>query len=934
MKKNIFLFACLGLFLGFSAHRVGAQVFASDSAAPYTAWNTGTNYGFGFGPWVQYQTGTGNGSYTGFFLGDGGDAIASPNGQAWGIYANGAGTPASEAFRTFSNSLPVNATFKILWHNKGIGGTTSNDGGFNLRNGDNTNLQAAASILSDGSLFSFYYIGGISDNYDLYDGNGVTALPISFSQGSSGLQIQFTLLPDSSYNLLIENAAGTEVLWSTNDQPLAASGTIDSIACYALDTSDDQDFNSMEIYDAAPEVINLQPANGSVYDAAGGQLSFDVTSAASTVVSNQIQLTLDGVLQTGNDWTVYGSGTSSNAVVVNTPLEQNQVYNGTVVVTDQSGNTATNTFTFNTWVPSPDNIYIEASDYNYSGGDWINNFLTPQPNQLYGQNDLTGEQGIDYSVYNLAETNNTNPYRAGDAPYLEASTDVDHNNFANDGFTPYDLAYNEPGQWEDYTRQLSNSVTYAVYARMAGFPGGTVSFERMASQEVSSTNQPGAVLGTFVCPDTGGVQDWAFVPLHDFFSNPVLINSGGTNTFRITDVNGSGTYNLSYMILVAVTNSATIRPYLASGFPYPGATGVSPAGQLSFTIANGQTSVDPASIELLLNSNDVTASLVVSNDAAGATVTYQNAYPNLFGSNNTATVIFSDGSVWQTDTWQFTSETLPALPTSWALPLNSDYARGFAEEIAKGDDSATNIDFPPNVARAEAQLAGVLTNSLTGLPYTNEALNGGVYDETNTINYAIDPNFFGLFAPTNAFPDVPPGTTNNVALAANMYVYLTPGVYNFDVYSDDGFQFSAGTTPASTNIILGAANYGRGATGTEFSFIVNAAGLYPMQLIYFKAQEGGGGVELYSINNTGVDTLLNAPDNANAVPVYYLVSGAPTLSISRSGSSVTLTWTAPGYSLESASTLTAVYTVIPSATSPYTVPASGSQQYFRLVKSP
>ena len=57
---------------------------------------------------------------------------------------------------------------------------------------------------------------------------------------------------------------------------------------------------------------------------------------------------------------------------------------------------------------------------------------------------------------------------------------------------------------------------------------------------------------------------------------------------------------------------------------------------------------------------------------------------------------------------------------------------------------------------------------------------------------------------------------------------------------------------------MGIANYGRAAAGTEFSLIVQTNGLYPMQLIYFKAQLGGGGVELYSINETnGEQALLN-----------------------------------------------------------------------------
>ncbi len=563
----------------------------------------------------------------------------------------------------------------------------------------------------------------------------------------------------------------------------------------------------------------------------------------------------------------------------------------------------------------------------------LNNFTTTQPNQNFGQFDLLGTQGIDYNILNPAGTNNA--YRTGDLPGVEAATDVDHNNFAANGFQPYDLDFIQNSEWEDYTRQLSNNVTYAVYARMAGFAGGgTMAFERMAAAEVNSANQPGAVLGTFVCPSTGGTQNYTFVPLKDFFSNPVLINSGGTNTFRISDISGSGVYNVGYMVLIGVTNSGTLRPYVTSGFPFPSATGVNPLNQIQFTIANRQTSVNPASIQLFINSNNVTGSLAFSNNAAGTVVTYQPVFPNFFpGGANFAQVIFSDGTVSQTNSWQFSVETLPVLPTAWAVPLSGSFSRGFFEQIAKGDDSATNIDFMPHVARALSQLAGTLTNSQTGLSYANEALNNGTNVEVNEINYAIDSLFTGIFTPTNPFPDIPVGTTNNVALAANMYALLQPGIYNFSVYSDDGFQFTAMDPANTTNITLGVADFGRAPTATEFSFIVQTAGLYSMKLIYFKAQLGGGGVELYSVTN-GVNVLLNDPSKPGAVPVYYQsVAPAPVLHIAPSGNNVILTWSDSTYSLQSAPLVTGPYTIIPGATSPWPVTIAGKQQYFSLVKT-
>lgn len=932
MKKHTFIITCIAFIAaGLGIQRASAQIYASDNAGPYTAWNTGSTGGTGLLPWVMENTGGAGGAtgYAGNYLGNG-DAIGTTNGNFWGMYANSATTASAEAFRAFSNSIPVNATFEIKWHNTGIGSSSSKAGGFSLRTGDSTNLQNAATFLNDNPVFAMYYIGGGSDNYVIYDGNGVNPIPLNFASGANGLLVEVTFLPGSMYNITVENGAGTSVLWSTNGQPLVSGGTVDSAALYAFDTDGDQKFNNMQILNLAPQIVNLAPANGSVYvpTSPATNLSFSVVSSASTIQAGQVQVFLNGVPQA---FSYFGSGTASNSISLNTPLQPNVLYNGTIIAPDQAGNSSTNNFSFNTWLTAPNNIYVEGGDYNYGAGQYFNNFVYSQPNQNYGQFDELGTNGIDYFIYMPLES--TNWYRPGDYPALETNTDLDHNDFAANGFQAFDLCFNRNGQWEDYTRVLSNNVTYAVYARMSGFGANTtMALSRTATAQVSSSNQPSATLGTFVCPQTGGAQDYTFVPLNDIYSHPVLINFGGTNTFRITDLGNDGSYNLGYMLLVATTNFPTLRPYISAGFPYPGYAGATPLQGVSYTIANRTTSVTPGSIQLFINGTNVTSSITLSNNAAGTAVNYQPVYPNLLlGGTDTLTTVFSDGSVMQTDTWQFTVQTLPTLNAAWAVPLTAGFTRGFSEQIAKGDDSATNIDFPPNLTRTFAQLAGTLTNSQTLVPYANEALNGGAYTESGTINYALDPSFNGLFPPTNAFPDVPLGTTNNVAMAADMYTYLTPGVYNFAVYSDDGFEFTAGSTPASTNDILGVANFGRAGTTTEFSFIVTNAGLYPMQLVYFKSQQGGGGVELYSISSANnANILLNDPNNVNSVPVYYASSAAPPLSIALSGNQVVLTWNAPTYNLQSAPVLTGPYTTIVGASSGYHFTITGTQQYFRL----
>jgi hypothetical protein len=55
------------------------------------------------------------------------------------------------------------------------------------------------------------------------------------------------------------------------------------------------------------------------------------------------------------------------------------------------------------------------------------------------------------------------------------------------------------------------------------------------------------------------------------------------------------------------------------------------------------------------------------------------------------------------------------------------------------------------------------------------------------------------------------------------------------------------------------------------------------------------------------------------------------LAIAKSGNDVTLTWANPAFTLQAAPTVTGTYTNVTGATSPYTIPASGTARFFRLI---
>jgi hypothetical protein len=237
------------------------------------------------------------------------------------------------------------------------------------------------------------------------------------------------------------------------------------------------------------------------------------------------------------------------------------------------------------------------------------------------------------------------------------------------------------------------------------------------------------------------------------------------------------------------------------------------------------------------------------------------------------------------------------LATYAAPPGSIDTAPGFAIRINKARDDAPTTDFPSTLLRTERQLANLIIDNSTTLPYVNLATNGSgsdLFAETNTINYDITGAPTGGFTfPTKSpFPYIAAGGTNNyIAMEALMYLQLAPGTYKFAVRSDDGFQLSTGPTPGNTNTILALFDGGRGnGTPTTFFFTVPTAGLYPMRLLYYQGQFGGN-IEFYSIDHTtGASTLINDPSSPSSIKAF-LGTAVLLLNPARAGSSSSFSFT-------------------------------------------
>jgi hypothetical protein len=912
LKTRIFSVAFIfAMALSFSAR---AQLIAYDDAVAYytTAnWTNNANQGFGFTPWVFLVGGPNNhGHYigNGFTMGQNTNVMGTNyTNCAFGLYANGnTGTNQSIACRGFNSPLGTN-TFKIQWAAKGAGNnqivtngvTNTVHGwcGFTLRMGNATNNSGD---FATGVRLYFYFLDGNSPStLYVWDGNSVQSLTgTSFSNlgrqlGTNAVEVEITPASDSlHYHMVVKDIVLNKTLFTLDSKFFGNEGdTVDSVALFCQSTSGggtggngingDQNYNRLQI--AVPTLVppsfsNVQPPDGTIYaNAPGTNLTFEVDSFNSTVASNFVSVFLNGVVQGSMS---FNTTNATNALLgtCNAPLSNDTFYTYKITAQDANGNIATNITTFNTFLPT--DLYIDASDYNYSNGLYID---SSTPSNAYAN--LLGTQGVDYFILDTSGTNNLAGYRPGDLPEtLTLPTDatgdpIDHANERLNGHTVYNIGFTDTGNWENFTRTIPVSSNYSIYARVASTTGGQFEVEMLANSNATTSTQPLAALGRVNFLNSGGSKVYAgqLTPVVDIFGNTAVVPLSGVKTFRETSL-ASRIYNLEYLLVVAVTNSGTLRPYVSVASPAPNATGVLLDAPVSFTLVNRTTTV--TNVQVLVDGTNVTANISTSSNAAGTQVAYQ---PSLYlpaGVTNTITVIVTDsGSVNTTNSWNFVTANVvnTVIPPAYALPLGTGVTNGFGLTMFKIADSA-----PPvlTLSNAWRELAGQIIDTNSGTPYLNLATNPvtgtNFYLETNTITYDTTGAATGTFTFTNRspFPYVPAGAVNNnIVMQALMYMQLNAGSYHLVVRSDDGFQFTAGPTPANTNTLLGFFDLGRAnTTPSDVYFTIQTNGLYPMSLFY--AQEGGGGnIEFYSLTN-GTPILVNDPTNPNSIKVFEALASA------------------------------------------------------------
>lgn len=392
-------------------------------------------------------------------------------------------------------------------------------------------------------------------------------------------------------------------------------------------------------------LANFSPTNDASFLSAATTASFSVKSPVIGVATGGIQVSVNGSNITSQ---LSFIGNNNDRTVTLPALTANVFYRVAITVTDLLGYQLTQSWVFNTFAPGA--FSIEGEDYNFGGGQFIDN---PQLESLPGPNnylDRMGTEGIDFHQTN---TPALTQYRIGDLAGTAVSQDVLRQAYidaqvTDPGVADYAARDNANTEWLNYTRTFP-AGTYRVYARLA--KSGTVPVV-MQLDEVTAgsttSSQTLAPIGMFRRNPTSSDTDFEFVPLTDALGNEVGVSLSGTRTLRLTMVSGTAGLNLNYFIFVPV--SGTQRPFIAAATPAAGAGNEASNATISAQLRNADTTVNTGTVQLRLDGSAVTPT--VSATGIGANVSYT---PSVMSTGlHTATLIFTDNSaVSVTNQWQF-----------------------------------------------------------------------------------------------------------------------------------------------------------------------------------------------------------------------------------------------------------------------------------------
>jgi hyaluronate lyase len=283
-----------------------------------------------------------------------------------------------------------------------------------------------------------------------------------------------------------------------------------------------------------PALNNVTPVGGTLFESTN-TFAFNVTSGYGIPAGN-ISLSVNGVTATN----LVLTGSSNNWNVAYPFLQPNMLYTIVVTVTDSNGNVATTTKSFDTFGPA--DYTWEAEDFDYGGGNYIDN---PQIDAYAG---LSANVNVDTVQVNFGGQDLYRP----NGMDTEVNGDTLRPQYNGTGHADYSIGYFSAGSWANYTRHYP-AGKYNIYARLASGGTATTCTLSQVTGGWGTTSQTTSLLGTFSIPLTAW-ETYNYIPLEDSFGNLVTVSfNGSTNTLQLERPGSAGSdCNANFLMLVPI----------------------------------------------------------------------------------------------------------------------------------------------------------------------------------------------------------------------------------------------------------------------------------------------------------------------------------------------------------------------------------------------
>ena len=311
--------------------------------------------------------------------------------------------------------------------------------------------------------------------------------------------------------------------------------------------------------EAWPHVLNLTPLNRTAYHSPTEGIRFTASTLGGPALEpGQLKIFLNGRDRTTQANIVSTDGTLE---VTLAPLIENRVYDARIEIAQAEGPAAITEWTFDTFsedfLQSSDVEIIELEDYNFDGGDYIDNPPVSGyresgagVNAVEGYVDREGLAEVDFFDYESSPGDLEKAiYRSFDPVATQAGAsetgsaeqfsgpdpainDTQRSQYATLDLPEIQVTNTEGGEWLNYTREFPTG-NYHVYLRGAGRATQEIYLDEVTS-DPAEPEQTTERLGTFTLPNMGLEVNYRFIQLLDDSGAPTVLELDGLKTLRVT----------------------------------------------------------------------------------------------------------------------------------------------------------------------------------------------------------------------------------------------------------------------------------------------------------------------------------------------------------------------------------------------------------------